>query len=119
MGEMIRFNDGAEQYEGYLATAKSGSGPGIIVLQEYWGLVPHIKDICDRFAAEDFTALAPDLYKGDTTKDPDEAATLMQALNISETEVILRKAVTALKGRGETSSEQVGIVGFCMGGQLA
>lgn len=119
MGEMIQFNGGDAEYEGYLAPSKSGSGPGIIVIQEWWGLVPHIKSVCDRFAAEGFTALAPDLYKGDSTSDPDEAATLMQALNISETEQILRKAILVLKSRPETSSDHVGIVGFCMGGQLA
>jgi carboxymethylenebutenolidase len=119
MGEMIAFNGGAESYEGYLAVSNTGSGPGVIVLQEYWGLVPHIKDVCDRFAAEGFTALAPDLYKGDTTTDPSEAATLMQALNIAETEQILRKAVLVLLARPECSSEGVGIIGFCMGGQLA
>jgi carboxymethylenebutenolidase len=102
-----------------LAVSNTGSGPGVIVLQEWWGLVPHIKDICNRFAAQGFTALAPDLYKGDSTTDPDDAATLMQALNISETEQILRKAVTVLLARNEVSSEQVGIIGFCMGGQLA
>jgi carboxymethylenebutenolidase len=119
MGEMISFNGGGDNYEGYLAVSNSGSGPGVIVLQEWWGLVPHIKDICDRFAAEGFTALAPDLYKGDSTTDPSDAATLMQALNIAETEQILRKAVTVLLARNETSSDQVGIIGFCMGGQLA
>jgi carboxymethylenebutenolidase len=119
MGEMIAFNGGGDSYEGYLAASQTGSGPGIIVLQEYWGLVPHIKDICDRFASEGFTALAPDLYKGDSTRDPDEAATLMQALNIAETEQILRKAALVLLSRSEVSSKQLGIVGFCMGGQLA
>lgn len=119
MGEMISFNGGPDHYDGYLAVSAKGSGPGIIVLQEWWGLVPHIKDICDRFAAEGFTALAPDLYKGDSTKDPSEAATLMQALNISETEQILRKAILVLLARTETSSDRVGVVGFCMGGQLA
>lgn len=119
MGEMIGFNGGPDNYEGYLAVPESGSGPGIIVIQEWWGLVPHIKDVCDRFAAEGFTALAPDIYKGDSTTDPDEAGTLMQALNIAETEQILRKAVTVMLARSEVTSKQVGVVGFCMGGQLA
>lgn len=119
MGEMIRFSGEPDTYEGYLAPATAGSGPGIIVLQEWWGLVPHIKDVADRFAAEGFTALAPDLYKGDSTTDPDEAGTLMQALNIAETEVILRRAIVELLSRPECSSKQAGVVGFCMGGQLA
>ncbi len=119
MGEMIGFNDGSDSYQGYLAQAAGGRGPGVIVLQEWWGLVPHIKDVCDRFAAEGFTALAPDLYKGDSTKDPSEAATLMQALNITETAQILRKAVLVLLASDAVSSKGVGVVGFCMGGQLA
>ena len=119
MGEIISFNGGDEHYEGYLANSKTGAGPGVIVLQEWWGLVPHIKDVCDRFAAEGFTVLAPDLYKGDSTTDPSEAATLMQALNIAETEQILRKAVLALLSQSGVSSRQVGVIGFCMGGQLA
>jgi carboxymethylenebutenolidase len=119
MGEMIGFNGGGDNYDGYLAVSKSGSGPGVVVLQEWWGLVPHIKDVCDRLAAEGFTALAPDLFKGDCTKDPSEAATLMQALNISEAEQIMRKAVLVLLAHSEVTSRQVGIVGFCMGGQLA
>lgn len=119
MGEMISFNGGVDSYEGYLATSQSGTGPAVIVLQEWWGLVPHIKDVADRFAAEGFTALAPDLYKGDSTTDPGEAGTMMQALNIAETEKILGEAVTTLLARSDASSKTAGIVGFCMGGQLA
>src|SRR5215207_3065190 len=119
MGEMVQFPFAGGNTGGYLATPKQGSGPGLIVMQEWWGLVPHIKDVCDRFAAEGFVALAPDIYKGDSTTDPDEASTLMQALNIAETEQILRKAITVLLARADVTSEQVGIVGFCMGGQLA
>lgn len=119
MGQRVELPNGEAATQGYLATAKSGSGPGIVVLQEYWGLVPHIEDICDRFAAEGFTALAPDLFQGDTTKDPDEAFTLLQALNIGATEAILRKTILTLLAHSAVSSKKVGIVGFCMGGQLA
>ena len=119
-GQTISFSNGSEDLTGYLARSESGSGPGIIVLQEYWGLVPHIKDICDRFAAEGFTALAPDLFHGETTTDPDEAMTLLQALHIGETESTLRKAILVLMADHATSpDDKVGIVGFCMGGQLA
>lgn len=120
MGEIIRFSDNLETFEGYLAPSSAGSGPGVIVLQEWWGLVGHIKDVVDRFGAAGFTALAPDLYKGKSTKDPSDAATMMQALNIAETELILRKAVQALASHPATvSPDKIGIVGFCMGGQLA
>lgn len=118
-GEMIQFNDGDSAYRGYLAPSKAGKGPGVIVIQEWWGLVPHIQDLCDRLAAEGYTALAPDLYKGESTTEPDEAATLMQALNISETDRILRKAILTLLAHPATASGKVGVVGFCMGGQLA
>jgi len=119
-GNLITFKSGEQEVRGYLSRSGSGAGPGIIVIQEYWGLVPHIMDICDRFAGEGFTALAPDLYHGDTTTDPDEAATLMQALHIGETEVTLRSAVDALLADGTTfPKDKVGVVGFCMGGQLA
>ncbi len=118
-GEMIRFNDGEETYEGYLSPSVNGSGPGVVVIQEWWGLVGHIKDVADRFAHEGFTALAPDIYRGRTTGEPDEAGTLMQALNIAETERILRSAIAALRALPATVGDSVGVVGFCMGGQLA
>jgi len=117
--EMIQFSDGETTYEGYLAKSATGSGPGIIVLQEWWGLVPHIKDVADRFANAGYTALAPDLYGGQTANDPDEAATLMQALHIGETEKLLAHAISALLANSATQGEKVGVVGFCMGGQLS
>lgn len=119
MGEMIQFNGSGDIYQGYLAVPADTTGPALIVLQEWWGLVDHIKDVCDRLAVEGFVALAPDLYRGDSTKDPDEAGTLMQALNIAETETILSRAVEAVMARKECSSAGAGIIGFCMGGQLA
>lgn len=88
-------------------------------MQEWWGLVDHIKDVCDRFAAAGFTALAPDMYDGQKTKSPDEAGKLMMALNIGETEKKLRGAVSYLAEHEAVSSRQVGTVGFCMGGQLS
>lgn len=119
MGEMVEFQSNGRTCEGYLAVAESGKGPGVVVLQEWWGLVDHIKDVCDRFAREGFTALAPDLYHGKTTKSPDEAGKLMMALNISETEKDMRGAVDYLLGRAESTGAKVGSVGFCMGGQLS
>ena len=116
---MVAFKGNGETYEGYLSRAVTGIGPGAIVLQEYWGLVDHIKDVADRFAKEGFTALAPDLYKGESAKDPDTAGKLMMALNIGETEKILRGAVDYLLSLPETQGEKAGVVGFCMGGQLA
>jgi carboxymethylenebutenolidase len=117
-GKMIDFNGNGETYQGYLA-APENTGPGVIVVQEWWGLNDHVKDICDRFASEGFTALAPDIYKGKKATSPDEAGKLMMALNIAETEKILRGAIQKLLDDPACISGTVGIVGFCMGGQLA
>lgn len=104
---------------GYLAKPQQGSGPAVIVIQEWWGLVDHIKDVCERFAAEGFVALAPDLYHGKTTKSPDEAGKLMMALRIDEAEKDISGAIQYLLDHQATSGQKVGVVGFCMGGALA
>jgi carboxymethylenebutenolidase len=118
-GEMISFECEGDKYDAYLAQSATGTGPGVIVIQEYWGLVGHIKHVTDRFAEAGFTALAPDFYKGEVAKEPEAAGKLMMALNISETEKILRCAIRTLLANQATSSKKVGVVGFCMGGQLS
>ena len=65
----VTFPSNGGTAHGYLAVPESGSGPGLVVIQEWWGLTTHIKDVTDRFAAEGFVALAPDLYGGTTTHD--------------------------------------------------
>lgn len=107
------------QNVGYLATPATGTGPGVIILQEWWGLVPHIKSVADRFAKAGYVALAPDLYHGETTTSPDEAGRLFMALNIEQTAESLKSAIDFLLNHETVSSTQVGVVGFCMGGQLA
>ena len=119
MGDMVQFKSNGGTCDGYLAVPESGSGPGVIVLQEWWGLVDHIKEVCDRYAAEGFVALAPDLYHGDMTKSPDDAGKLMMALNIDETAKDLYGAINHLLSLDATTSDKVGTVGFCMGGQLS
>jgi carboxymethylenebutenolidase len=121
MGQMINFDSGDDRYEGYLAIPKSGKGPGVIVLQEWWGLVDHIKDVAERFAAEGFVALAPDLYQGKKAEldEPDEAGKLLMALDIERTSEVLARAAQWLVENEAVTSEQVGVVGFCMGGQLS
>ncbi len=116
---MVSFPSNGKTFQGYIARSAQGTGPGVIVLQEWWGLVGHIKDVVDRFAEEGFTALAPDLYEGESTTEPDEAGTLMMALDIANTEEILSRAVDRLLNDDATSGERVGVVGFCMGGQLS
>lgn len=119
MGEMVQFPFNGGNTGGYLATPTQGTGPGVIVIQEWWGLVDHIKDVCDRFADEGFVALAPDMYHGKTTKSPDEAGKLMMALNVDQAEKDLRGAVQYLLNLDSTTSQKVGVIGFCMGGALA
>lgn len=119
MSDMITFKANGRTAEGYLAMPPAGSGPGLLVVQEWWGLVGHIKDVADRFAAAGFVALAPDLYHGTQTKSPDEAGKLMMALNIAEASKDLRGAAAYLTGLDAVTSKKAGVVGFCMGGQLA
>ena len=118
-GEMVSFKSNGHDAQGYLAVPASGRGKGVIVIQEYWGLVPHIKDVTDRFAAAGFVALAPDLYHGKSTTEPDEAGKLMMAMNIAEAERDLRGAINYLAAHPAVSSKKVGTVGFCMGGALS
>lgn len=119
MGELVDFPSNGHSASGYLAVPASGTGPGVIVIQEWWGLVPHITDVCDRFAAEGFVALAPDLFHGTTTTEPDEAGKLMMALNLDVAARDMGGAVDHLVGHEAVTSEGVGVIGFCMGGGLA
>jgi carboxymethylenebutenolidase len=119
MGELVDFPSNGHSASGYLAVPESGSGPAVIVIQEWWGLVPHITDVCDRFAAEGFVALAPDLYHGKTTTEPDEAGKLMMALNIDEAGRDMGGAVDHLRSHPAVTSSGVAVIGFCMGGGLA
>jgi carboxymethylenebutenolidase len=119
LGQMVSFQANGKTAQGYLAKATSGKGTGVIVIQEWWGLVDHIKNVCDRFARAGFTALAPDMYDGATTKSPDEASKLFMALNIGEAEKKLRGAINFLLSHEAVSSKKVGTIGFCMGGQLS
>lgn len=119
MGEMVTFPANGRTVDGYLALPSSGRGPAVIVIQEWWGLVDHIKDLTDRFAREGFVALAPDLYHGEKTKSPDQAGKLLMALNIAETAKDLRGAAAYLRDRPDVRPPKVAAVGFCMGGQLA
>jgi carboxymethylenebutenolidase len=118
-GEMVRFRSNGGTADGYLSVPESGGGAGLVVIQEWWGLVPHIKDVCDRFAAEGFVALAPDLYHGETAKSPDEAGRLMMAMSIDEAEKDLRGAIQFLLDDPRATGARVGTVGFCMGGALS
>lgn len=118
-GREIELTSGGDAVRGYLAVPATGSGPGVLVIQEWWGLVDHIRDVCDRFARDGFVALAPDLYRGERAGDPDAAGRLMMGLEIPRAARDLEAAVDALLGQDATVGARVGAVGFCMGGQLA
>ncbi len=119
MGEMIEFPSNGSTAGGYLAAPQGGSGPGVIVIQEWWGLVDHIEDVCDRFAAAGFVALAPDLYHGQKVQpgEPDEAGKAMMAMRMDQAARDMSGAVDELLRR--SSRDKVGVIGFCMGGGLA
>ncbi|HVF05397.1 MAG TPA: dienelactone hydrolase family protein [Frankiaceae bacterium] len=119
MGEQVTFASNGDTADGYLAVPGAGSGRGVIVIQEWWGLVPHVKDVADRFAAAGYVALAPDLYHGITATEPDEAGKLLMGLAIDRAAKDIAGAARYLGSRPETTGERVGAVGFCMGGSLA
>ena len=116
---MVRFPASGATGSGYLALPPTGGGPGVIVIQEWWGLVDHIKDVADRFAAEGFVALAPDLFDGQTTESPAEAGKMMMALEIDGASQYLKGAIEYLLAQDAVAGPTVGTVGFCMGGQLS
>jgi carboxymethylenebutenolidase len=117
MGEMVTFNSNGGTASGYLALPASGTGPGVIVIQEWWGLVSHITEVADRLAATGFVALAPDLYAGESSTEPDGAGKLMMGLNVNQAAKDMSGAVDYLIEN--TGRDKVGVVGFCMGGGLA
>jgi carboxymethylenebutenolidase len=117
-GTMIQFQANGRTAPGYLNTA-AGTGPGLVVIQEWWGLVDHIKQLADRFAAEGFITLAPDLYDGKATKSPDEAGRMLMALEIGEAAKDIRGAAAHLLSLPNVRPKKVATLGFCMGGQLA
>lgn len=119
MGSIVEFPSNGTTGSGYFAPAAEGSGPGVVVIQEWWGLVPHICEVVDRLAAAGFSAIAPDLYRGASTTEPDEAGKLMMALNLEQAAKDMRGAISFLLGHEAVSSERVGVTGFCMGGGLA
>ncbi len=119
MGELVEFPSNGHSATGYLAVPPSGSGPGLVVIQEWWGLVAHITDVCDRFAAAGFVALAPDLYHGVTTTEPDEAGKLLMTLNLDQAAKDMGGAIDYLLGHDAVSSAGLGVTGYCMGGGLA
>lgn len=119
MGERVEFPSNGHTCQGYLATPATGQGPVVVVIQEWWGLVPHIQDVVERFAREGFVAIAPDLYHGKQTTSPDEATKMLMELDVERAEREIAGAADYALQRPESNSTTFGVVGFCMGGALA
>lgn len=111
----VTFSSAAGQASGHLTRPEKGK-PGIIVIQEWWGLVPHIKDVAGRLATQGYLALAPDLYHGKSTVEAAEAEHLMKGLDWGHAAQEIAGAVRYL--REVEGATRVGVVGFCMGGAL-
>jgi carboxymethylenebutenolidase len=120
-GSMVEYKDtDGETLMGYLARPAGGEAkPAVVVIQEWWGLNAHIKDVADRFAQEGFVALAPDLYHGAVTTEPDEARKLVMELDMAEAVKEIQQGIDFLLARDDVAGEKVGVVGFCMGGGLS
>src|SRR2546423_9071108 len=119
MGQRVEFPSNAHTCSGYFAAPKSGKGSGVVVIQEWWGLVPHIEDVVERFAKEGFAAIAPDFFHGKTTKSPDEAGRMLMELDADRAEREIAGAGEWLLSRPECTSETDGGLRLCMGGALA
>ncbi|HZA87477.1 MAG TPA: dienelactone hydrolase family protein, partial [Acidimicrobiales bacterium] len=104
---------------GYVVVPDGGSGPGVLVLHAWWGLTPFFKGVCERLADAGFVALAPDLYGGRTTDDPDEAKALLAEADMDATLRLVRSSVYALRGMPATPDAPVGVLGFSMGASWA
>jgi carboxymethylenebutenolidase len=118
--ELISFAANGESGQGYLALPE-GPGPhrAVVVIQEWWGLNEHIKDVAQRFAAAGYAALAPDLYHGAVANEPDDARRLVMDLQIPEAAKEMVGAAAYLAGRDDVAPKRVGAIGFCLGGSLA
>jgi carboxymethylenebutenolidase len=121
MAETVEFRSNGHLASGYLAKPASGSGPGVLVIQEWWGLDAGIKEMADRLGAAGFVALAPDLYHGEVAghDEMDKAAKLMQSLPPDRAGRDMSGAVDFLASHSAVTGKGIGVVGFCMGGMLS
>ncbi len=118
--ETVEFRANGGSASGYLAKpVEGGPYPGVVVIQEWWGLNPNICDIANRIAAEGYVALAPDLFHGAVTAEPDEAQKLMMTLQEPNALVDMSGAVAALQARDDVRSDRIGVTGFCLGGGMS
>jgi carboxymethylenebutenolidase len=118
--QMVEFKSGTETATGFLA-APEGKGPfpAVMVIQEWWGLDDWIKDQARALAKEGYVALAPDLYHGKATKDPEVAHQLMSGLPEDRAVRDLKAAYAFLQSRADVRKDRIGVIGWCMGGKYA
>ena len=121
MAETVEFKSNGHNATGYLATPAAGSGPGVLVIQEWWGLDDDLKKMADKLAADGFVALAPDLYHGQVAghTEMDKAAHLMNTMPPDRATKDMSGAIDFLAGHPDVNSNGIGVVGFCMGGMLS
>lgn len=118
-GTMIPLEVNGKSTSAYWVTpAGTSPWPGVVVIQEWWGVEEHIKGVADRFAAEGFVAIAPDLYYGEVATEPDEARKLAMALDWDDALAAVQASIDLLLASEQVSSTQAGLIGFCMGGGL-
>jgi len=116
-GKMVDFKSGSETISGYLSTPDgSGGKPGLVVIQEWWGINDFVKAKADEFAKKGYVAFAPDLYRGKVAKDPDVAHQLMRGMPEDRAMRDLQAAVAYLKSRPDVDGSRIGSIGWCMGG---
>lgn len=115
--ETLSFDTAGGETIAFVAIPENGNGKAVLVIQEWWGLNDHIKDIAGRYAEEGFTAIAPDLYRGTIATNPQEAGGLMQALAVEDGLDTIKNAMDAAREKYGTG--HFGITGFCMGGTYA
>ncbi len=120
MGTTVEFASNGSTASGYLALPDSGNGPGVIVVQEWWGLDSGIKEMADRLAEAGFVALAPDLYHGELAghTEMDKAGALMNSMPPDRAGRDMSGAVDYVSNHYSTTGDGIGVMGFCMGGLL-
>ena len=115
--QTVHFKANGSSCPAYLSEpADDRTHPGLVVIQEWWGLDEHIKDVACRFAEQGYVALAPDLYRGQVTAEPDEAGKLAMNLNQDQAVKDIQGAIAYLKGQ---TTGKIGVIGYCMGGGLS
>ena len=121
MAETVSFPSNGSEASGYLVRPESGSGPGLLVIQEWWGLDWNIKEVADRLGKAGFVALCPDLYHGELAAhdEMDKAAQLMQSMPPERAAKDMSGAIDYLSTLDGVTGRGIGVIGFCMGGLLS